>query len=93
MLNVFYKDDNFTISIQWVRDQAFMHVNVVKWSPSIAKKVKEVWEEVQKFLRTHNKIAVFSFIPKDEKIKKFNELHGMRELRRFREGILMVKDL
>ena len=62
----------------------FLHAEVkCKFTPSVYQEFLEIWDELLEALVELGHIEVFSFIKKDEKIVKWQEMFGMHRLIEF----------
>lgn len=91
MINYQYTRNFGTLRVQ-ITDNwkvPHLHVELVDWSPSIAKECKEILKDVKRFLWNQGYKQVVSVIPdNDPKLYKFQTFFGMKELKR-RDGLIL----
>jgi len=67
-----------------------LHMNVEPslWSVKMYKEMKGVWKNVLDEFRSRGVVEVFSLIPKDKKIERFQEMFELSPLLTFSNGTL-----
>lgn len=72
----YYNDGNGCFKVEVVEDRLFAHVSITKWSKSIFVKYVDVWEQFKQHALNNGYEYIYSIIPKDNKILKFNLMFG-----------------
>lgn len=72
---------------------ALIHAKATKWGVGVYKESLAVWGEILNALADVGITAVISFIPKDEKIRKFQTMFGLSPWKQLDEGLVYRKEL
>jgi hypothetical protein len=75
-MSKFYEDDNMWFSLQEIDGALFAHVHVELWNKSILYKCMLIWQDFKRQALEEGHNYLYSVIPKDKKILKFNVLFG-----------------
>lgn len=85
--------DELCLKIQWVDGVPFIHASVYKWKLSLVKKYYNIWVSLLAVLAERRVPCVFSAIPdNDPKLYKFQQMFGMREVKRDSNTILFMRE-
>jgi len=88
---VFYEEPGVKASVSVASTGAVMlHVDIDDgvWGVSMYKRLLEKWFESQELLKDRGVKEVFTLVPDEEKVRKFQELFGLIPLLEFKDGVL-----
>lgn len=83
-----FKDDSCHLYIQWINELPFIHCKVFDWKLSTYKKL---WQEYSNLVTTYG--VIYSYIPKDSNIYKFNTMFGMTLVEETEYGYFMKSEV
>lgn len=90
-----YEDEVIVIEGELYEGDLFLHCEYKKetFSKSMYTYLLNVWVEVCEVLKEKDIECVFSYIPKEEKLMKWQEMFGMSPLLETEEGIMYRRSI
>lgn len=86
---VAYENRDVRCVIEFYRQRAFLHFRVNRWTPRVARLVKDRLQVLLQLLPELGVSKLEAFMPLNPRIMKMARIFGFREVRRNAEFILM----
>lgn len=94
MFEVYYKDDDLVMGIEWTDDLPFIHHHIYEWKLSTHKKMKEVFAAIVKDLQDKEHTELWSYYKKSsEHVNKFCNYYGFTRVSETETEYIVVKEI
>lgn len=91
MFDVFWDDEDVTLTFQYVDSKVYAHVISKRWSKSLYYKYKDIWHVAKEELSDTGYKEIYVIIPADDKkLFKFETMFGFKSVQQQDDVLLMV---
>ena len=91
MFDVFWDDEDVSLSFQYYEDKVFAHSTSRRWSKSLYYKYKDIWHVAKEELLEKGYKEIYVIIPAgDKKLFKFETMFGFKLIKQIDNLLLMV---
>lgn len=85
----YYNDGNVVFKLEIVDGKLFAHVSISKWNKSTLVKCVDVWEQFKAHAIDSGYTEMYSIVPIDQKVLKFNLMFGAEILKELDECFVL----
>lgn len=94
MFEIYHKDDDLLVGIEWTDDLPFLHHHVYNWKLSTHKKMKKVFVNVIKDLQKKQYTELWSYFDKSNShLDKFCNYYGFTKVSETDTEHIVVKEI
>lgn len=91
MFEIFWEDEDGTLTFQLFENQVFAHAKAFNWNKSVYLKFQDIWYVAKEELLNSGFKEVYVIIPADDKkLFKFETMFGFKPLQQKENMLLMV---
>lgn len=87
---IFYKDDQCSVELENLEGFIFVHLSLNKLSPSLLKKLRQGFKDVRAYAHTHGVQLLFAMGEDVTRIKLWQKIHPLYDLRQVAETGVFV---
>ena len=91
MFDIFWDDEDVTLTFQYVENKVYAHAKSKQWSKSLYYKYKDIWHVAKEELSENGYNEIYVIIPaEDKKLFKFETMFGFKPVKQQDSMLLMV---
>lgn len=91
MFDVFWDDEDGTLTFQYFEGKVFAHAKSKNWNKSVYLKWQDIWHVAKDELHDAGYKEIFVAIPiADKKLIKFEKMFGFTPVNQYEDVLLMV---
>jgi hypothetical protein len=91
MFDLFWDDEDGSLSFQYFENNVYAHAATKRWSKSVFYKFNDVWHVAKEELAEKGYKEIYVIIPaNDKKLFKFETMFGFKPVKQHDDVLLMV---